>query len=511
MENSRTRNSVYNMASSIGIRLLTLILSFVSRTVFIYVLGAVYLGLQGLFSNVLSFLALSELGIGAAISFLLYKPLAINDVERIKTIMQFYKKCYLIVGLIIILLGCCLMPFLQYLVNLDQPIPENIYIIFFLFVLNSAVSYFFVAYKQTLIEANQKKYRLTKIEITFTIINCIVDIIVLLIFRDFIVYLISKLLLVVIRNLVLADRIDKYYPFLKESVTNTLTKQEIRHLFKDIYSVSVFRLGSVLFNSVTNIVTSAVVGTIVVGYYSNYTMIVTQVEGVFMMAVVAVSAGIGNVVATESEEKQYQIYKKLNLLMFLFYGISTICLHQLLNSFMNLWLGEKDGSYILSQFVVMLICANFYTNCSCQILDKFRNAKGLFTIGRDLQLIGGIVNIILSIILAKRWGVEGALISPFVCKLFITVTPYVVKVGKYSFGKSIGCMLKEYFSQAMVIILLGGLIYYICGFFHMGNLYMMFLELFITLFVSLGGYYLLYRKTSEFRELWHQYIKKKTL
>lgn len=177
------------MFASVAIKVLTLILSFVSRTVFIYILGAQYLGLNGLFTNILSFLALSELGLGSAIAFLLYKPIAENNVERMKVVMRFYKKCYIIVGLVILMLGCCLMPFLQHLVNLDQSIPENLYLIFFLFVLQSAVSYFFAAYKQTFVNANQKTYLLGKIEVIYTIVGCLVDIIVLFVLRNFIAYL----------------------------------------------------------------------------------------------------------------------------------------------------------------------------------------------------------------------------------------------------------------------------------------------------------------------------------
>lgn len=181
MENTRTKNSVLNMVASVVIKTFTLILSFVSRTVFIYILGAQYLGLNGLFTNILSFLALSELGLGSAIAFLLYKPIAENDIERMKTVMHFYKRCYIIVGFAILFLGCCLMPFLNYLVNFDQPIPENLHLVFFLFVLQSAVSYFFAAYKQTFVNANQKTYLLGKIEVAYTFISCLVDIVILLV------------------------------------------------------------------------------------------------------------------------------------------------------------------------------------------------------------------------------------------------------------------------------------------------------------------------------------------
>lgn len=501
MANSRTKNSVLNMVASVAIRVMTLIMAFVSRTVFIYVLGAEYLGLNGLFTNILSFLALSELGLGSAIAFLLYKPIADNDVERMKTVMHFYKKCYIIVGLAILFLGCCLMPFLKHLVTFDQPIPENLYLVFFLFVLQSAVSYFFAAYKQTFINANQKTYLLGKIEIAFTVINCLVDILVLLVFRNFIAYLLFKVIVVIIRNLVLSRKINSLYPFLTEKVNTYLSKEEVRQVFKDVYSVTVFRLGSVLFNSVSNIVTSAVIGTIVVGYYSNYTLIVSQVEVLMMLAFNAVAAGIGNVVATETREKQFAIYKKIDFITSGMYMLSSVCLVQLLNSFIKLWLGNIGENYVMSQFVVILIIGNMYINCSGQILERFRIANGLFKVGRDLQVFGGIVNIILSVIFAKIWGFEGVLISPFICKMFITVTPFVVRVGKKSFGVSTVYMLKEFFSKYIYVIATTCILWILCQKIHCTTIVNFIIEIIVTFLVCVIVFIAMFYWTTEFKEL----------
>ena len=501
MENSRTKNSAFNIASNVSIRLLTLVLSFVSRTVFIYTLGAEYLGLNGLFTNVLAFLSLSELGLGTAISFLLYKPLATEDKERIKSVMAFYKKSYLVVGCVILSLGIVLMPFLKYLVNLEQPIPENLYQVFFLFVLQSSVSYFFVAYKQTLIEANQQKYKLTMYEIVFSLLNCIVDIVVLLIFRDYIAYLLAKLVLIIVKNLLFAYKIDSLYPYLKEPVTAQLSKQEVSHIFKDVFSVAIFRLGSVLFNSVTNIVTSVVVGTIVVGYYSNYTMIVSQFEFFFIMIISAISASIGNVVAVEDEEKQYVIYQKLDLITFLIYGISSICLFQLLNSFVNLWLGNVGKEYILSQFVVGLIVINSYINCSCQLLERFRTAAGFFKTGRDLQIIGGLANVCLSIVLAKYWGLEGVLMSPFLCKMFITAIPFVLRVGRAVFHQSYFSMMFDYFSKLFVVCFICAINWFLCNSLHSGHWLAFIMESMITLVVAIIVLFLFYHRTASFIEI----------
>lgn len=508
MENTRTKNSVLNMVASVVIKTFTLILSFVSRTVFIYILGAQYLGLNGLFTNILSFLALSELGLGSAIAFLLYKPIAENDIERMKTVMHFYKRCYIIVGFAILFLGCCLMPFLNYLVNFDQPIPENLHLVFFLFVLQSSVSYFFAAYKQTFVNANQKTYLLGKIEVAYTFISCLVDIVILFVFRDFITYLLFKVFVVIAKNLTLSHKIDKLYPFLKDTVSIKLSKNEVKHVFKDIYSVSIFRLGGVLFNSVSNIVTSAVVGTIVVGYYSNYTMVVSQFEAIMMLAYNAVAASIGNVVATESKEKQFEVYKKIDFVTYCMSMLSSVCLIQLLNSFIKIWVGNIGEEYVMSQTIVILIVANMYINCSCQILDKFRNAKGLFSIGRDLQVIGGIVNIVLSVIFAKLWGFEGVLISPFICKLLITVTPFVIRVGKKSFNKDMGYMLWQYFSKLLFITITSCIVWFLCQQIHCTTMINFVFELLITLIVTIILFVLFYHRTSEFRMFRSQILKK---
>lgn len=508
MENSRTKNSILNMGAGVVVRIMTLILAFISRTVFIHVLGAEYLGLNGLFSNILSFLALSELGLGSAIAFLLYKPIAEHDVNRMKAVMCFYRKCYYAVGSVILFLGLCLMPVLKYLVNLDQPIPENLYLVFFLFVLQSSVSYFFAAYKQTFNSANQKTYLLGKIEVAFTIINCIADVVILFIFRNFIIYLLCRIGLVVVKNLVLSKRIDKLYPFLSGPVESHLSKYEIKGIFKDIYSVSVFRIGNVLFNSVSNLVTSAVVGTIVVGYYSNYTMIVTQVEALFMLAISSISAGVGNVVAIESKDNQYKIYKKLNLITFFLSSFACICMTQLLNSFMSLWVGGVEEDYVLSQFVVILIVANVYLNCSAQLLERFKVAAGYFHIGRDLQVLGGALNVLLSVILAKMWGFEGVLISPFICKICITVIPFVLRVGKSVFNVSYSKMFLEYMSQALYVVLTSILVWLLCKPVHMTNIGGFVAEIVITFSFALLSFFLIYRKNQYFKDLVKPIINK---
>lgn len=489
------------MATS-GVRqFLTLLLSFASRTVFIYVLGARYLGINGLFSNILAMLSLAELGIGSAISYYLYKPIALNDKERIKSLMQFYKTCYRVVGFAIIGFGCLIMPFLNKMVNLNQPIPENLYLIYFLFLLDSAFTYLFWAYKQAIMFANQQQYKIEKINIAFAILSCCVDIIVLLIFKSFIIYLLFKMAIVIVKNIIIAKKIDKAFPHLKEKDIKRLSKTEVKDIFKGVFDESVFKLGSTLFNSTLNIIVSIFIGTIIVGYYSNYYMIIGQVGIVFGLIMGSIIAGIGNVVATETTEKTYTLYKQLDMGVFLVNAFCTICMFQLLNSFVHLWLGHVGREYVLSQVIVGLICLDFFLNNSCQVIATYRTAAGLFKVGRDRQVIAGIINIPLSIGLIKLFGLSGAFMSPVLCKLFITVCPFLIDLEKKLFQQTWKVAVRDYFYKFFLTVIISIVVWLSCLYFHEKSFLFFIIEVFLTSLLSIIFLIVFTYKTKEMKAL----------
>lgn len=511
MENSRTKNSVLIMATS-GVRqLLTLLLSFANRTVFIYVMGARYLGINGLFSNILAMLSLAELGIGSAISYYLYKPIALNDKEHIKSLMLFYKKCYRLVGLTILGFGCLIMPFLDKMVNLNQPISENLYLIYFLFLLDSAFTYLFWAYKQAIMFANQQQYKIEKINIGFAILCCCVDIIVLLIFKSFIIYLLCNMAIVIIKNIVIAKKIDRAFPYLKEKNIIRLSRLEVKNIFKGVFNESVFKLGSTLFNSTLNIIVSIFIGTIVVGYYSNYYMIIGQVGIVFGLIMGSIIAGIGNVVATETAEKTYTLYKQLDMGVFLVNAFCTICMFQLLNSFIHLWLGHVGRDYILSQVIVGLMCLDFYLNNSCQVIATYRTAAGQFKIGRDRQVIAGIINIPLSIGLIKLFGLTGAFMSPVLCKLFITAPPFLIDLERKIFRQTWKITLKDYAYKFGLTIMVTIIVWLSCLYFHEKSFLFFIVEVFLTGLLSIIFLFVFTYKTKEMKALLDKFHLSKRL
>lgn len=501
MSNSRTKNSALTLIMS-GIRqIATILLAFASRTVFIYTLGASYLGVNGLFTNILSILALSELGISGAIAFYLYRPLVDKDIERIKVLMKFYRQCYNVVGLAILVLGCCVMPFLDKLVNLDQPIPENLYFIYFLFLLQNASTYFFFAYKQTIVSANQELYKIEKLNIFFVIVNCITDIVVLLIFKDFTTYLLFKFSLVVIKNIVISWRIDKEYPYLKEPCSGRLTHDEKKKFFKDLYSISIFRLGSVLFNTLSNFIISIMIGTVVVGYFSNYTLIVSQVQAVYMLIMSSITAGVGNVLAKESRERQIYIYDKLSILTFFVYAVFTVCLFQLLNSFMNIWLGNMGEGYVFNQWTVLFICFNFYVDMSCQLDNVFRGASGNFKIGRYLQIWGGLLNVCLAIPLCKFFGLTGIFAAQVLSKLVTSYFPFLIHIENLVLGFSSVRVMKQWAKCFSTTVFIGVVVWILNLNLHQTNLLNFVFEIILTLAVSIAILYALYRRNEYFVEV----------
>lgn len=498
MENSRTKNSALILTTGLIRQVSTILLTFVSRTVFIRVLGAEILGINGLFTNILTLLTLSELGIATAITFYLYEPIVQQNVERINQLMRFYRTCYRTVGCIIIGAGILLAPFLPYIVNFEQEVNINLYVVFLISVFNIASTYLFGGYKQTIFLANQEQYKAEKVNIIFAFLNCIAEITVLIIFKNYFIYLLTQLCMLILKNLCYVKIADKEYPYLKEKPQGKLDSKEIRKFFHDIYQVAIFKLGSQLLNATSNIVISVLLGTVIVGYYSNYYLIISAMVTLYGVIIRSFTAGIGNVIVKETKEKQYFVYKQLDFVNFITAAFFTICLAQLFNSFMRIWLGDVSSSYIFPQSVVVIISINYYFDTSCQILNTFREASGNFKVGYFLQVIAGIVNIVLSVIMGKLWGLQGILCSVLICKLGITIIPFIKSIANKVFQMSGQRFIICYMKNLLFTISSMLVIWYCCKPIHATNIFLFCLEIVITILIFCVLMMVIYRKNREF-------------
>ena len=442
--NSRSQNSIKNASSEIIVRLLTAGSKFILRTVFIYTLGIQYNGVAGLFNDILFMFSLAELGINRAIAFALYKPLANKDEDAIARIMKFYKVVYRIIAGVIMLAGVLMLPFLQYLVKDVPDIKESIHLIFILFVIQSASSYLFI-YKATLLEANQQKRIVSYVNIVATIVQVICESAILIIFKEYLLYLVFSIVCTLAKNIVISYLAEKQFPVLKKKAVGPLTKAEAKQIKADIGATAIYNVSNVAVQTTDTIVTAAFFPTTIVGILSNYRLITNTLNTLISQISASCVPSIGNLAVTATKERLHQLHNQLSFIMFMIGNFVSATLIAILNPFIeHIWLDEQ---YLFIMPTVIVIVFNLYL-CVMQYPNTaYRNSNGLFVQGRLRPAVMAVINVVLSVALAtvfskygSQWGVFGILLATPLARLFTETwfDPRVVykhvfkaKMGKY--------------------------------------------------------------------------------
>lgn len=458
---SRTRNTELNVAAGFGTQIVQLIAGFISRTVFIYTLGENYLGISGLFSDVLSVLSIAELGIGSAITYSLYKPIADNDSRKIKALINLYKKAYRAIGIIVLSSGILLIPFLKYIVVFKKGVDINYHLIYILLLINSVISYFFFSYRSIIIEANQKSYKVMEISIYIQIITITIQIISLLTVRNYYVYLVIPIIAGIIKSSIISVKAGRMYPIINEPNNEMIDSGEKRKLIKDIYALSFSKISNIVYKSTDNILISSFLGTVLVGLYSNYLMIISIVTSFINIISNSVRAGIGNLNAGADNKQKYNVFKKIYFLNFWLYGVCSICLVELSNHFIMLWAGRK---FLFQQETVYLIVFMFLISGINSTVEMFKDACGIFRETKYWTLAAAVINLVVSIILVKVLGINGIFIGTIIAYLstiFIAdpVILYTKVFNKKASGYYLNCLM------SLVVIILAFIVTnYLCGF-----------------------------------------------
>lgn len=410
MSNSRTKNSILNMVSSIGYQMISLVMSFISRTIFLQVLGVGYLGINGLFNDVLSMLNMAELGFGTAMTFSMYKPLAEKDYDTIAGLTNFYKKVYRIIAATILTVGVALLPFLPHLINLEQDIPfiEVYYLIF----LMCNVASYLVTYKTTVLYADQKNYLMLQHGAVWHVAEVCATLLVLYISRDYLFYLLAQLVFVYGRNFYMSRLASKHYPYLNRKIK--LPKERTKGIFKDVGSAFLYKISNVLLTATDNTLISVLISTEMVGFFSNHQMIIGKLSSLVGTLFTSLIASLGNLIAKENEERRYSVFQSMQSLSLIISTFCVTCLLLLEEDFIRIWLGEK---YVLSTFALLAIVFNFYFTVSTKPVTTFREAAGLFRKTKFIMLWTAALNIGLSIILGKVIGLAGIILATSLSKL----------------------------------------------------------------------------------------------
>lgn len=398
------------MISGFAYQFLTLILSFVARTVFIHTLGAEYLGLNGIFSDVLNLLSMADLGFNTTMAYSFYKPLAEHDEEKLAGLIHFYKKVYNVIAVVVTVVGIAVIPFLKYIVNTEQEIPHLA--VYYLFSLaNVVISYLFV-YKSTILTADQKNYKVVNISIWTSLLKTILQIFSLLLLQNYILYLAIGVAVQFFNNLMASREAQKQYPFIK--MERKITKEEEKGIFENMRSVFLYKISSTIFTATDNILISVLVGTAMTGIYSNYLMVSNKLLLIIQIIFSALTASVGNVIVREKSEKRYEVFSVIQSVSFILCGaiVSAFCI--MANDFVYVWLGS---GFTISTGAILAMTLNTYLSCVLQPLWIYRDATGLYVRTKYVMLVGAVLNIVLSILLGKVMGLTGIVLASAIARL----------------------------------------------------------------------------------------------
>lgn len=494
---SRVVNSLKNMATGIFGHAVTLILQFVYRTIFIQTLGVTYLSVNGLFANILTIFSFAELGIGQAIVFGLYKPIRDNDFPKIQAYMELYRKTYLIIGSAILFLGVAFTPVLPLMLKGSADGIDHLYVIYLLFVLESGVSYFF-SYRQSFLSACQKQYVLNLTSCVFALLRELLRILIILTTRQYLLVLIFGVVWGVVQNAWLARKIGRMYPYIRNTRLAKLPKEEQRSVFKNIKALIIYKIGTLALSSTDNIIITTVVGLNWVGLYSNYQVLVASVSGFISILFSSLTASIGNLNAGDDVQQKKKIFKVTNLATFWIYAISSVCFMVALTPTVTVWLGE---AWTLDFATVIIISLNIYIGGMLFAPFNYRQTMGLFVYGKWRPIVSAVINVVVSIILGKVWGLKGVLAGTAIARLTTNVwfDPYIVY--KKGFLES---PLKYYFEYLLLFLLLGvsGVIgYFISRISIFGGLPDILLHCVLCAVVLSGLYIVIFCKTESFEYL----------
>ena len=477
--------------------IITILIGFIAQAIFIKTLGNLYLGLNGLYGNIISILAIVELGFGAAIIYNLYRPLAENNQETIKSIMEYYKKIYRIIGVSVFILGLCVFPFLNKIVG-EIAIRESIGFIFLLYLIDTVASYF-LSYKRSIFYADQKTYVINVIHIGYLIFMNSLQIFTLLLYKNFIAYLVIKILFRIMENLVITILANIKYPFLKEKNIQRLNSSIRNDIIEKVKGLFFHQIGSALVLGTDFIIISMTqsLGIIIVGLYSNYNMIIVAVNGLFSQVFISITATVGNLLIENNSVQSYKVYKNMLLInswIFTFVSASVLCM---IEPFITLWIGS---SYILPKFVLIILVINLYLYGMRSTCSTFKNAAGIFYEDRFVPIFELLLKIIFSLLFVKYFGLAGIFMGTIVSSFPLYFYSYPKFVYGVIFKKSNLQFAEDYIKYMIVTVISVLPTYLITDFYRFNSAWMQLLfNVVLCLIIPNIICYLFFRKTEEFQ------------
>lgn len=416
--NNKAKQTTKNVVVNVMAKMVMMLLPFAIRSVMIYTLGTLYLGLDSLFSSILNMLSLSELGFSAAIVYAMYKPVAENDDRKVRALLTFYRTVYRIVGCVIVAVGLVLLPNLKMFIAEGTAYPEdiNIYVVYLILLVNTGSSYFLFAYKNSILVATMRNDLNAIMDMVRSLVSHGLQIVLLVVFRDYYLYVLVLPIITIANNLCRNHIINKRYP--QYMSKEPLDKAARKDIMTRVGALIGNRIGGVVFTSVDSIVISSFLGLGILGCYTNYYTIYAAVYAVFSSAYIAIQSTIGNSLVCKTKEENYVLFRKLFSGNSILTCLSTCCFLFLYQPFMRIWVGEAN---LLGWEIPVLLALYYYTQSTRRICFLFKEAAGMWREDWLKPYVSVIINLTFNIVMVQIIGLPGVIISSIVALALVEV------------------------------------------------------------------------------------------
>lgn len=491
----RVKNSIKNTITNVICNISIILIGLISQAIFIKIMDAEYLGINGLFTNILSFLGIVELGIGNAIVYNLYKPIANNEYDTIKSLICFYKKAYNIIAFIIFILGILIVPFLPFFIgqtNLDL----NFNIVYILFLLNM-ISTYILSFRTSIFLASQQNYKVKINNLFYRLTVNLLQLIFLYFTKNYYLYLIIAIITQLFFNYLINNKALKEFPYLREKKVEKLSKEIETDIFKKIKALFFHKIGGFIVNGTDNIIISKFFNVLTVGLYSNYFLIINSLTTLFNQIITGTTASVGNMLVTETKEKSFDIFKKIRFLNYWIAVFSSICTLCIIQSFISVWIGEQ---YLLDYSVVIILVINYYQKIMRNTYNSFKDAAGIWEEDKLIPIVESILNIIFSILCLKIFGLSGVFMGTVISGLALWCYSYPKFVYKKLFNRSYLDYAKETLGYIFLFVILASGTYYISTIIRFSNVwYQLISNSFLSMIIPNIFLILIFRKNDNFQ------------
>lgn len=494
MRIERTRNATRNIVFGVSLKVYQILFPFLMRTAMIYFLGVQYLGLNSLFASILQVLNLAELGVGSAMVFSMYEPIACDNRTKICALMRLYRRYYRTIGLFIAVIGLLVLPAIPRLISGEVPSDVNIYVLYLMNLTSTVLSYWLFAYKNSILQAYQRNDIISKVTLLTSSCQYIFQIGVLWLFKSYYLYILIQLFTQAMTNVLTAIIASKIYPGFAPS--GKLDEQEVKIINQRIKDLFTSKVGAVIVNSADSIVISAFLGLTVLAVYQNYYFVLTSVIGIVEVVFSACTAGIGNSLIVEDQRKNFADFKKFSCIISIIAAVCSSCLLNMYQPFIKMWLGEP---MMLEYAAVICFCVYYYLYELNRLLNTYKDAGGIWHKDRFRPLVTAITNLLMNLFLVRYWGIYGVILSTVLSMMFVGMPwiienifstlfsaenkkQYVALLLKYAIVSLLGCILTFVLCSYISIEGIGGLVARFC---------------ICTVFVPIL-FYLFFRKKKEF-------------